>query len=233
MRPVLERSQTVEEEQGTETTSTHERLLRSSSIVPESSRLSSSSFDLTSSLVKVDCDPAGQQQEIEVGQEVLDQESRVNHSQGAVENHNRSNGNLEVSRRGEEEEREDDSLLPEFSETLPHDWETIEDNFTVVYACYQSHISSDATLAPNATPNDGIIWLLLVRGNATKANVLKFLLGLDGSHLSIPGVELIPVDAMRVIPRTAKGTLTVDGEVIPWGPIQANMLAGKGKILTR
>lgn len=35
MRPVLERSQTVEEEQGTETTSTHERLLRSSSIVPE------------------------------------------------------------------------------------------------------------------------------------------------------------------------------------------------------
>lgn len=233
MRPVLERSQTVEEEQGTETTSTHERLLRSSSIVPESSRLSSSSFDLTSSLVKVDCDPAGQQQEIEVGQEVLDQESRVNHSQGAMENHNRSNGNLEVNRRGEEEEREDDSLLPEFSETLPHDWETIEDNFTVVYACYQSHISSDATLAPNATPNDGIIWLLLVRGNATKANVLKFLLGLDGSHLSIPGVELIPVDAMRVIPRTAKGTLTVDGEVIPWGPIQANMLAGKGKILTR
>lgn len=92
----------------------------------QSSRLSSSSFDLTSSLVKVECDPAGQQQEIEVGQEVLDQESRVNHSQGAVENHNRSNGNLEVSRRGEEEEREDDSLLPEFSETLPHDWETIE-----------------------------------------------------------------------------------------------------------
>lgn len=76
--------------------------------------------------MKVECDPAGQQQEIEVGQEVLDQESRVNHSQGAVENHNRSNGNLEVSRRGEEEEREDDSLLPEFSETLPHDWETIE-----------------------------------------------------------------------------------------------------------
>ncbi|XP_037804984.1 sphingosine kinase 1-like [Penaeus monodon] len=230
-RPVLERSQTVEDEQATETTGTHERLLRSSSTVPESSRLSNSSFDLTSSLVKVECDPAGQQQEIEVGEEVLDLESRVNHNQGAADNHNKNNGNSEVGRG--EEEGEDNRLLPEFSETLPHDWETIEDNFTVVYACYQSHISSDATLAPNATPNDGIIWLLLVRGNATKANVLKFLLGLDGSHLNIPGVELIPVDAMRVIPRTAKGTLTVDGEVIPWGPIQANMLAGKGKILTR
>ncbi|XP_047488710.1 sphingosine kinase 2-like [Penaeus chinensis] len=235
IRPVLERSQTVEEEQATETTGTHERLLRSSSTMPETSRLSNSSFDLTSSLVKVECNPAGQQQEIEVGEEVLDQESRVNHNQGAVENHNKSNGNPEVSRRAEEEE---DFKLPEFSETLPHDWETIEGETKNITSLWYMH-AIRATyqvmqpLAPSATPNDGIIWLLLVRGNATKANVLKFLLGLDGSHLNIPGVELIPVDAMRVIPHTAKGTLTVDGEVIPWGPIQANMLAGKGKIITR
>lgn len=74
--------------------------------------------------MKVECDPAGQQQEIEVGEEVLDLESRVNHNQGATDNHNKNNGNLEVGR-GEEEE-EDNRLLPEFSETLPHDWETIE-----------------------------------------------------------------------------------------------------------
>ncbi|XP_042891190.1 sphingosine kinase 2-like [Penaeus japonicus] len=233
-RPVLERSQTVEDEQAMNTSGNHERLLRSSSTVPESSQLSNSSFDLTSSLVKVECDPAGQLHEIEVGQEVVDQRSQVNHCQEAEENHTETNGNSYIRRgMGEEEEQEDNRLLPEFLEALPDDWETIEDNFTVVYASYQSHISSDVTLAPNATPNDGIIWLLLVRGNATKANVLKFLLGLDGSHLNIPGVELIPVDAMRVVPNTTKGTLTVDGEVIPWGPIQANILPGKGKILTR
>lgn len=93
----------------------------------QSSQLSNSSFDLTSSLVKVECDPAGQLHEIEVGQEVVDQRSQVNHCQEAEENHTETNGNSYIRRgMGEEEEQEDNRLLPEFLEALPDDWETIE-----------------------------------------------------------------------------------------------------------
>ena len=56
---------------------------------------------------------------------------------------------------------------------------------------------------------------------------------MDGSHINIPGVEMIPVEAFRVEPSGKTGYLTVDGEVIPWGPLQAQVLPSKGRIITR
>lgn len=63
----------------------------------------------------------------------------------------------------------------------------------------------------------------------------QLLLGLDGRHLSYPGVEMIAVEALRIVPNqgTNKGYLTVDGEVIPWTPIQSRVLHKRGRIMTR
>lgn len=61
--------------------------------------------------------------------------------------------------------------------------ETIEGNFISVYAVVQSYIGSDLIFAPNAKPNDGIIHLTFVRGNAGRTRTTQFLLGLDKGEL--------------------------------------------------
>ena len=65
----------------------------------------------------------------------------------------------------------------------------------------------------------------MVRKDITKPNLLKALSALEnGSHLGIPGVELIPVDAFRLVPAQDVGYMTIDGESIPIGPIQAQIM---------
>jgi len=55
--------------------------------------------------------------------------------------------------------------------------------------------------------------------------MLQFLLGLSsGNHLLIPSAEMIPVTAFRLVPETSGGHITVDGEDVDYGPIQAEMM---------
>ncbi|CAL4061201.1 unnamed protein product [Meganyctiphanes norvegica] len=120
------------------------------------------------------------------------------------------------------------------SDPVPDDWETIEDEFVMVYAAYQTHIGSDICFAPKATPNDGLIWLLMLSSRASRANILKFLLSMeDGGHINVPGVTMVAVTSLRCVPLTGTGYLTVDGERLPYGPLQATIMPGKARIMTR
>ncbi|KAG0719871.1 Sphingosine kinase 2 [Chionoecetes opilio] len=125
--------------------------------------------------------------------------------------------------------------LPGLDEPVPDDWETIEDEFIMVHCSQHSHISGDVVFAPQATPEDGYMWLMLLRGSCPKTTIAKLLLSLDGRQLRYPGVEMVPVEALRIVPGkgTNKGYLTVDGEVIPWTPIQSHVLHKRGRIMTR
>ena len=79
------------------------------------------------------------------------------------------------------------------------------------------------------------MYLLVIRGGATKANLLKFMLEMEvGKHTNIPGVEIIPVKAMRLIPEdTSQGHMTIDGESIPVAPIQAQSMPSTAKIFIK
>uniref|UniRef100_A0A0P4WCE5 sphingosine kinase n=1 Tax=Scylla olivacea TaxID=85551 RepID=A0A0P4WCE5_SCYOL len=137
----------------------------------------------------------------------------------------------------EEQQQQDGAksevLLPGLDEPVPDDWETIEDEFVMVYCSQQTHITSDVLIAPQATPDDGYLWLMMLRRSCPKTTIAKLLLGLDGRHLRYPGVEMVAVEALRIVPGTSKGYLTVDGEVIPWTPIQSHVLHKRGCIMTR
>lgn len=80
-----------------------------------------------------------------------------------------------------------------------------------------------------------IIWFkrFTFRNFVHNFSIFQLLLGIDGSHLNLPGVEYIPVEALRIEPLCPKGFMTVDGEVVPWGPLQCEVLARKGRIMTR
>jgi len=64
--------------------------------------------------------------------------------------------------------------------------------------------------------------------------MLQFLLGLSsGTHLNCAHVEVLPVTAFRLEPETPGSYVTVDGEVVEYGPIQAEVMPGLARVLAR
>lgn len=78
-------------------------------------------------------------------------------------------------------------IVPPLGEPLTADWVTIDSEFVVVYSGHQTHLSADCLFAPKAKLDDGIIWLLYVTGDVSRAQVLSFLTALDsGNHVNLP-----------------------------------------------
>ncbi len=109
-----------------------------------------------------------------------------------------------------------------------------------------SHDSSTAALAPRARTDDGLIWLVLIRGGISRRRMLRFLLGLDGGRfVGMAEVETVPVRAVRFQPADGEeeegegegegdrrtGRLTVDGELVRYEPFHAEILPGHLRIL--
>ena len=83
--------------------------------------------------------------------------------------------------------------------------------------------------------DDGLLYVLLIRKEASKKDLLKLFNNLEvGNHIQIPGVEIIPVHAVRISPSNLDiGTLTIDGESIPVGPIQAQVLPSMANLYVK
>ena len=106
----------------------------------------------------------------------------------------------------------------------------------MVYSGHVSHMASNCFLAPNSKLDDGIIWLLYLTGNLSRCQVVQFLIALDsGKHINLPYVSLLPVQAFRLEPLNAasRGVMTVDGELIESGPLQAHVLPSVANIMSR
>lgn len=126
--------------------------------------------------------------------------------------------------------------IPCLPAPLPTSWKCISGRFVMVHASYQSHLSEECLFAPDARLNDGKIWLLIVHAGASRSQLLHFLLGLStGAHASAHSegpIELIPVNAFRIEPDMAEtGYMTVDGEHVEYGPIQAEIFPQLGRIM--
>jgi len=120
-----------------------------------------------------------------------------------------------------------DDLLSPLDQPLPsRDWVTIEGDFVLVLALYQSHLGADLHAAPQATFDDGLIHLTFVRAGISRATLLRLFFAMErGTHhsLSSPYVSHVSCRAFRLQPLSTRGTLTVDGELVPYGPLQAQV----------
>lgn len=65
------------------------------------------------------------------------------------------------------------SRLPSLTQPVPSNWECVEGEFVMVQASYQTHIGSDCFMVPSAKLSDGIIWLMFVKGGATRSQMLQ------------------------------------------------------------
>lgn len=120
-----------------------------------------------------------------------------------------------------------DDLLPPLDQPLPtRDWITIEGDFVLVLALYQTHLGADLYAAPQARFDDGLIHLTFVRAGISRATLLRLFFAMErGTHHSVssPYVSHITCRAFRLQPLSTRGTLTVDGELVPYGPLQAQV----------
>ncbi|TNN69494.1 Sphingosine kinase 1 [Liparis tanakae] len=129
-----------------------------------------------------------------------------------------------------------DSLLPPLDQPLPSDWVVVtEEDFVLMLAMYQSHLAEDLLAAPQATSDDGLIHLFYVRAGISRAALLKLFLAMEkGAHLDTNCQHLVhaKVRALRLEPHSPKGIITVDGEVVDYGPVQAEVHRGLARLIT-
>lgn len=129
-----------------------------------------------------------------------------------------------------------DSLLPPLDQPLPPDWVVVQDeDFVLVLAIYQSHLAEDLMAAPGSKLGDGLIHLLYVRAGISRTALLRlFLLMQKGAHLAADCPHLVyrKVQALRLEPFSPTGVLTVDGELVEYGPLQAQVHRGLASLIT-
>lgn len=107
----------------------------------------------------------------------------------------------------------------------------------MVHAAFQTHLGEDVHFAPNAKLNDGVIWLLMLHAGLSRSQLLSFLLNLSsGTHLDSTSelIEMVPVRAFRLVPDEEPnnvGVVTVDGEKVEYGPIQAEVFPGLANVM--
>ncbi|XP_031145368.1 sphingosine kinase 1 [Sander lucioperca] len=129
-----------------------------------------------------------------------------------------------------------DSLLLPLDQPLPSDWVVVqEEDFVLMLAMYQSHLAEDLLAAPGATSDDGFIHLIYVRAGISRTALLKLFLAMEkGAHLTTNCQHLVhtKVRALRLEPHSPKGIITVDGEVVEYGPVQAEVHRGLARLIT-
>lgn len=128
-----------------------------------------------------------------------------------------------------------DDLLPPLNQPLPtRDWVTIEGDFVLVLALYQTHLGADLHAAPQARFDDGLIHLTFVRAGISRATLLRLFFAMEkGTHHSVssPYVSHVTCKAFRLQPLSTRGTLTVDGELVPYGPLQAQVHPSMARLI--
>ena len=126
--------------------------------------------------------------------------------------------------------------LPPLGEHVPNNWVTIEEDFVFFTATLLSHLSSDTVVVPEAKINDGIIHLTMMRDGISRMNMLQMMsesADIKDHGFTSDYMERIKVKAFRLTPLTDHGIMTVDGEQVPYGPIQAHVMPEAARLMCR
>ncbi|KAM3863629.1 sphingosine kinase 1-like [Diretmus argenteus] len=128
-----------------------------------------------------------------------------------------------------------DSLLPGLDQPVPESWTVVrEEDFVLVLAIYQSHLAEDLVTAPGAVADDGLIHLFYVTSGISRPALLRLFLAMEkGAHLACGCPHLVyeKVKALRLEPLSPKGMITVDGEMVEYGPVQAQIHPGLARLI--
>jgi YegS/Rv2252/BmrU family lipid kinase len=106
---------------------------------------------------------------------------------------------------------------------LTLDGRVIEDEFSFIVGCNTQFTGKGMKLAPAAAMDDGLIDLVLVRHASRWQIAALFKAVFDGSHVTLPWVEIHRVRSFAIESATAD-TLNLDGELKGTTPVQVDMV---------
>ena len=91
--------------------------------------------------------------------------------------------------------RDADSGYPSsLSDPLPASWMTVEDEFICVYVLNLPYVDSSTLLAPDCHASDGLLWMLIVRKEASKMDLFEMMGAIEeGKHIKMDNVDMLKV----------------------------------------
>ncbi|XP_051572474.1 sphingosine kinase 1-like [Myxocyprinus asiaticus] len=128
-----------------------------------------------------------------------------------------------------------DHLLVPLDQPVPQEWTVVEEqDFVLVIAMFQSHLGEDLLVAPDARADDGLIHLFYVTAGISRPTLLRLFRAMQsGTHLDFGCPHLVyrRARALRLEPLSRPGVITVDGEQVEYGPIQAQVHRGVARLI--
>lgn len=117
--------------------------------------------------------------------------------------------------------------------TLDEDgWTTIESPFLLFWAVQTSHSGITIYSGPGVRLDDGIFTIAVVQ-EMSRLEMVDLLLGIDsGAHYKHPKVKVFRCKEYTLEPLTEQGIYSLDGEVVPYGKIAAEVLPSAATTLS-
>lgn len=125
-------------------------------------------------------------------------------------------------------------LLVPLDQPVPDTWIAKENDFLSISPIMVPYLSSDFFGDRELAIGSGNIRLMWVDGSITRRRVLNMMTAAGtGKHTELDEVYRIDVKAFRLEPLSPPGIMTVDGEVVPYGTMQAQVHPQLARVMSR
>ncbi len=129
--------------------------------------------------------------------------------------------------------------LTPLDKPVPNNWLTIEDKFVLFLVINLPLMGQDLFVSPDSKFDDETLLLVFVKQGATRKQLLDLFNNAgDGKFLENSFLEFVKVKAFRLEPihepefDASNAALMVDGERVPYGKIQGEVVPKLGRILS-
>ena len=115
-------------------------------------------------------------------------------------------------------------LLPALTDPVPENWKTIEGDFISIMCNTIPLLAHGFAADIRCVTGSPKFYILYVKDDVGRTNLFSMLMDAEaGSWIHKEGVHTLCTRAFRLEPLTYPGMLTVDGEVLEYGPCQAQV----------
>ncbi|KAI7976983.1 hypothetical protein EIK77_002493, partial [Talaromyces pinophilus] len=121
-------------------------------------------------------------------------------------------------------------------DSIPESWKLIcEDKMGTFFAGNMAYMSPKVNIFPASNMTDGLIDLITVNGDLSPVTALRVMSQTDSpTFFDNPHVKYRKISAYRITPRNQDdGCISIDGERIPFGPFQAEVHQGLGRVISK
>ena len=140
-----------------------------------------------------------------------------------------------VKQNGEQQHQSElaTDLLPPLSDPVPSRWKTIEGNFVLFVSLMVPYLGHGFTGDVSLTMGSGKMHIMYSLDTSRKEMLTMLLTAESGSYLQREETHVVKTRAYRLEPLTSQGIVTVDGEMIEYGPHQVQVHPQLVRIMSR